>query len=538
MFIANAFAQKFYSEFMMQTEDGSIGLAYFKERGFYKSTIEKFQLGFAPDAKDAFAQYALKNAFQKDILLKAGLITEHEYGLRDFFRNRVIFPIHNLTGKILGFAGRILAKDDKSPKYINTAENEIYQKSKILYGAFFAKNAVRKADECFLVEGYTDVISLHQAGIENTMASSGTSLTSEQIRMVKRMTQNITLLYDGDAAGIKAALRGTDMILEEGMNVKIVLLPDGEDPDSFVKKVGREEFLSFIQSNRKDIILFKTSLFARETHSDPVQRAALINEILASISKIPDPIQRSVYVKECSQIFNLNEYILTVEINKLRRKNQRDPTVIAQTDGEKKQKLHTIHSEQAQETVSTQKILEEGVIRLLIEYGDWQVAIDENTFIEVTRYILEEIEGIDFDFPLPAKIFDIIKNEFSKGVVLNTHYFTTHEDEEIRTFSLNIIAEKYQVSENWWNKHKVVVPEKRHIFVRDIESSIFRLKQFHNLKQLRLVEEEIRLSQSNSQMSEEAAAHLRHLMKKHVLLIEQQKEFAKLLGNTVYHPAT
>lgn len=538
IFIANSFAQKFFTDFMFNNEAGGIGLAYFKERGFDKTTIEKFQLGFSPDGKDLFAQHALKNAFQKEILVKAGLIADHEYGIRDFFRNRAMFPIHSLTGKVLGFGGRILKKDEKSPKYINTSENEVYQKSKILYGAFFAKQAVRKADECFLVEGYTDVISLHRAGIENVMASSGTSLTTDQIRLVKRMTQNITMLYDGDAAGIKAALRGTDMILEEGMNVRIVLLPDAEDPDSFVKKVGGEAFLDFVRINKKDVILFKTSLFAKEAQNDPIKKSELIKEILVSISKIPDPIQRAVYVKECAEYFNMQEQIIAVEVNKLRRKNSKETSPEIEIDVEEKQKIETIHAEQLQSTSPTQKILEEGVMKLFLEYGDWQIALDEKNTISVTQHLLDEIEGIDFETPHLLKMLNTIKHAFAEGNVLNLTYFTAHPDPEISVPALNLVAEKYEVSENWWNKHKIVVPEKKHVFIKDIESTVIRLKQFHNLKQLRIVEEQIKQAQSITSENEEGAAELMKLMKRHLFLNEQRKEFAKHLGTIVYRPAT
>jgi DNA primase len=538
IFIANSFAQKFFTDFMFNNEAGGIGLAYFKERGFDKSTIEKFQLGFSPDGKDLFAQYALKNAFQKEILVKAGLIADHEYGVRDFFRNRAMFPIHSLTGKVLGFGGRILKKDEKSPKYINTSENEVYQKSKILYGAFFAKQAVRKADECFLVEGYTDVISLHRSGIENVMASSGTSLTTDQIRLVKRMTQNITMLYDGDAAGIKAALRGTDMILEEGMNVRIVLLPDAEDPDSFVKKVGGEAFLDFVRMNKKDVILFKTSLFAKEAQNDPIKKSELIKEILVSISKIPDPIQRAVYVKECAEYFNMQEQIIAVEVNKLRRKNSKETSPEIEIDVEEKQKIETIHAEQLQSTSPTQKILEEGVMKLFLEYGDWQIALDETNTTSVTQHLLDEIEGIDFETPHLLKMLNIIKHAFAEGNVLNLTYFTAHPDPEISVPALNLVAEKYEVSENWWNKHKIVVPEKKHVFIKDIESTVIRLKQFHNLKQLRIVEEQIKQAQSITSENEEGAVELIKLMKRHLFLNEQRKDFAKLLGTIVYRPAT
>ncbi|MBX2909940.1 MAG: DNA primase [Chitinophagales bacterium] len=535
IFIANGFAQKYFTNFLLNEEAGGIGLAYFKERGFDLATIEKFQLGFAPDGKDIFTRHALANAFQKDILVKAGLVADHDYGMRDFFRNRVMFPIHSINGKVQGFGGRILKKDEKSPKYINTSENEVYQKSKILYGAFFAKQAVRKYDECFLVEGYTDVISLHRAGIENTMASSGTSLTTDQIRMVKRMTQNITMLYDGDAAGIKAALRGTDMILEEGMNVRIVLLPEPEDPDSYVKKVGGEGFLKYIAENKKDVILFKTSLFAKEAANDPIKKSELIREILVSIAKIPDPIQRAVYCKECSQHFDMPEQLVTVEVNKLRRKLANETSEIPQPiiTTKEHEEIEKIHSQQVHSFPETQKILEEGIIRLFLEYGDWAIKEEDGSETNITIFLLEELDGIEIEAPHLQAITKLIKEEAEQNNYHNSIFYTSHQNDEIRISALNITAEKYQVSDNWWTKHKIVVPEKKHLFIRDIESTLIRLKQFYNLKQLRIIEAQILecQKQDNSEL-------LMELMSKHIELSKQRKEFAKLLGTIVYRPNT
>lgn len=542
IFIANSFAQKYFSNYLLNEEAGGIGLAYFKERGFDSATIEKFQLGFAPDGKDIFTQHALANAYQKDILIKAGLSSEHEYGTRDFFRNRVMFPIHNINGKILGFGGRVLVKTERSPKYINTSENEVYQKSKILYGAYFARQAVRKADECFLVEGYTDVISLHRAGIENVMASSGTSLTIEQIRLVKRMTANITMLYDGDAAGIKAALRGTDMILEEGMNVRIVLLPEAEDPDGYVKKVGGEGFLNYMKEHRKDLILFKTSIFAKEAANDPIKKSELIREILVSISKIPDPIQRATYCKECAQHFAMDEQLITIEVNKFRRKNaqeqKRQAAAITPPQAVEEQQIaKKIHHEQLIATSPTQAILEESIIRLFLEYGDWQVALDAENSISVTQYLLEELEGIELETPTLQLIFNIIKEEAAENRFHNSTFFTFHENEEICKTATNIISEKYHASENWWSKYKIVVPEKKHFFIRDIESSIVRLKHFYSLKQLRIVETEIKQMQ---QLKEEEFNNeaFTLLLTKHVKLNEQLRAIAKLAGTIIYNPKT
>ena len=314
LFILNDFAVNYYHDNLMNDDVGkSVGLSYFKERGFRKDIIEKFQLGFAFDKNDHLTLQMVNKGYNIELLKSVGLTTR--YG-RDFFRNRVQFPIHSLSGKVLGFGGRILVANKKQPKYLNTSESEIYHKSKVLYGIYFAKKAIRQEDDCFLVEGYTDVISLHQAGIENVVASSGTSLTVGQIQLIKRYTPNITILYDGDAAGIKAALRGLDLVLEQDMNVKVVLLPEGEDPDSFVQSVGTEKFKEYIAENASDFILFKTNLILKETKNDPIKRATLIKDIVESIARIPDPIKRSVFVRECANLMEMSEQILVDEANK------------------------------------------------------------------------------------------------------------------------------------------------------------------------------------------------------------------------------
>ncbi|MCS6818537.1 MAG: DNA primase, partial [Chitinophagales bacterium] len=480
--VANSFAQKFFTDYLLHTEKGKIGLSYFLERGYDKKIIEKFQLGFAPADGDTFARHALSNAFNKDILSKAGLISSNESHVRDFFRNRVIFPIHHTNGKILGFAGRVLAKNDSSPKYINTPENEVYIKSKILYGAYFARQAIRKMDECLLVEGYTDVISLHQAGIENVMASGGTSLTTEQIRLIKRLTNNITILYDGDQAGIKAALRGTDMILEEGLNVRVVMLPDGEDPDSFAQKFGAERTLQYIQDNKQDIISFKTNLFAKETANDPIKRSELIREILNSIARIPDPMQRAIYCKECSQHFQINEQIIVTEVNKLRRNlASKDTPHVAPLETNEQKKIQSIHGSQLETTTNTIAVLEEHLMRIFLEYGDWKIYLSENEYTTVTEFLFEELEGIEIETPDFLKLFQLIKQNCSDGKILPVSHYLSLPDEEIQKCILQIVSEKYAVSENWWNKYKIVVPEKKHFFIKDIESTVVRIKQYHNL---------------------------------------------------------
>lgn len=534
--IANSAAQKFFTDYMLHNENGKIGLAYFKERGFLMHTIEKFQLGFAPDGGDSFTKHALKEGFQLEILKKAGLTSPKENSTYDFFRNRVMFPIHNMTGKVVGFGGRIMVKDEKAPKYVNTPESEVYQKSKILYGAYFAKNEIRKKDECLLVEGYTDVVSLAQAGIENAVASSGTSLTQDQIKLVKRITPNITILYDGDAAGIKAALRGTDLILEEGMNVRIVILPDSEDPDSYVRKVGAEGFETFVRENKKDVILFKTTLFAKEAKTDPIKKAELIRDIIESIAKIPDTIHRSVYVKESSQLFDMSEQILITEVNKIRRRKAKEGEKDSgQTSGQHQNKPdevpQALHQEQFNEATSNLHILERDIIRLLIEFGSVEIEHEENQ-VPVARYILDELEGIDLETAQYKPVYDLVKREARAGNYPDVKFFSTHEEERISSVAIEILTQPYSLSENWWNKYKIVVPDKKDkaVLAKDIHSSIVRMKQFRNISELKKVGQLLRDTTDE--------AELMKLMKHHKLLTQQKKEFAELVGNVIYRPTT
>jgi DNA primase len=534
IYIANTFAQKFFTDYMLQNEAGRIGLAYFKERGFLNNTVEKFQLGYSPDAPDAFTKKALKEGFQLDILKQAGLTSPKENSTYDFFRNRVMFPIHNITGKVVGFGGRIMVKDEKAPKYVNTPESEVYQKSKILYGAYFAKNAIRKNDECLLVEGYTDVISLHQSGIENAVSSSGTSLTQEQIRLIKRITSNITLLYDGDSAGVKAALRGTDLILEEGLNVRIVVLPSPEDPDSYVRKVGEEAFNKYIKDNRKDLILFKTSLFAEEASKDPIKKSELIRDIIDSIAKIPDAIQRSVYIKQCSQLFDMNEQVLITEVNKLRRKKARE-----QEGKEEKLKeedttgLSGLSAETHQQPLNQGgahlKVIEKDVVRVLMEFGKWNTEEDENS-ATVTQYIMEELEGLEIETPAYKTIYDLIKREWVDGRVHDEKFFLSNDDSAISSVAIEVLAQPHQVSENWWKKYRILIPDKKATYVKDVQSAIIRFKQYHNIAELKKIELKLKDTLSDAELTK--------LKKLHKLLMEQKKEFARTVGNVVYRPTS
>lgn len=538
--IANGFAQRFFTDYMLQNENGKIGLAYFKERGFSNQTIEKFQLGFAPDNGTALTDEALKQGFQLDILKKAGLTSPKEDSRYDFFRNRAMFPIHNLMGKVIAFGGRILKKDEKAPKYVNTPESEVYVKSKILYGIFQAKNAIRKQDECLLCEGYTDVISLVQNGIENVVASSGTALTVDQIKLVKRFTPNITLLYDGDSAGIKAALRGTDLILEEGMNVRVVILPEPEDPDSYIKKVGTTAFEEYVKKNKKDLILFKSSLFASEAKNDPIKKAELVKDIVTSVAKIPDPIQRSIYVRSCAEQFAMPEQLLIIEVNKARKKlvadkNKSEATandIIPETTTDEQRAAAEIHHEQVvQQGIASIDYYEKDIVRLLMDCGSWKIKSHEDKEISVAEFVFEELEGIDFETRYKYA-YEFIRAQTEPQ---ESKFYLQNEDKQITAIAMELLSTPYELSEGWWKKYQVLVPDQQKILSRDIYSATMRLKQYHNLEQIRQVEKMIQQEQDKPQEEQNFDEILR-LMQLLKILNQQRKEFSSETGTVVFRP--
>ncbi|MGE5317093.1 MAG: DNA primase [Chloroflexota bacterium] len=471
LFSIHSFAQKFFTEVMTSTEEGrAIGHSYFIERGFREDIIQKFQLGFAPTAWDAFAKHAITHGYKEELLISSGLAISKDSKLYDRFRERVIFPIHNLTGKVIGFGGRILTSDKTKPKYVNSPESEIYNKSKSLYGIFFARNSIVAKDNCLLVEGYTDVISLHQAGIENVVASSGTSLTTEQIKLISKFTRNITILYDGDPAGIKASFRGIDMILEQGMNVKIVLFPDGEDPDSYARKHRSADVEAFIATTAGDFIAFKTRLLLSETNNDPIKKAGLIHEIIESISLVNDPIIRSLYIKECAGIMSMAEQTLVNELNRLLRKK----FIKSHSQGAEPEAAEAAGESQVlpleQEPVlqlddcSSQ---EYDVIRMLLLYGgktidyEHQVSADTNdtTKTTIAQLVCNDIRAnqVSFDNPVYQVIFD----EYAKGVDENKlpadTYFFNHPDSQVVTCAIDIITPRYELSPGW-EDYRITVP--------------------------------------------------------------------------------
>jgi DNA primase len=477
MLVLSAYAGRQFSHNLFNTDEGiSVGMSYFKERGFRHDTLKKFDLGYCFERRDAFSKQALDDGYRQEYLVKTGLSIQGDEKLFDRFAGRVMFPIHSLSGQILGFGGRILRKDVKTAKYLNSPESEIYHKSKIVYGIYHARKAITVDDRCFLVEGYTDVLSLHEAGIENVVASSGTSLTQEQIRLIKRFTPNITILYDGDAAGIKASIRGIDLVLEEGMNVKIVLLPDGEDPDSYSKKVTNEEFLAFIRDNETDFIRFKTRLLLEEAKNDPVKRADLIKDLVKSIAVIPEAISRTVYIKECSSLMEVPESVLYNEVARLmRQKSFQDRN---KYPGFEDLPVPKAVTQKKTEHVPKPYHAEHDLIKFLLKYGDETLFRSENReegtekVTTVSDYIINEIcrDELTFEDRILSEIFSDYRYFVNQGLFPGDQYFVKHKSPEISSASVNLLSEQYELSRIFTVKKTYVETEKDKILTLVIDT--------------------------------------------------------------------
>ena len=466
LFIINEFAKNyFYQNLQESTEGKAVGLSYFEERGFTKETIEKFQLGYCLNVSDDFTKAALSKGYSLSYLEKVGLVKSKDERYFDFFRGRVLFPIQSISGRILGFGGRSLINDKKVAKYYNSPESIIYNKSEILYGLYFSKGEIVKYDECLLCEGYTDVISMHQSGIQNVVSSSGTSLTKEQVKLVKRYTKNLTILYDGDAAGIKASFRGIDLILEEGMNVKVVLFPDGEDPDSFAKKNSDSELALFIKEQKQDFITFKAQILLKDGENDPLKKSDLIREIVQSVGLIPDQITRSVYVKEIARQFDIEESIISNELMRLRRnslsKQFQEPEFnqvpLPENDIVKSQEKTDPTKEDAHRFKH-----EEELMRMMICFGTREIetlALDSNELhkTSVVELIYQELKQdlLTFEYPLFIKIYDKIIEGLSEKTFYTASYFKRIEDQEIVSFVSDIESREIELSTNWITKFSI-----------------------------------------------------------------------------------
>jgi DNA primase len=547
LYVVSSFAQKNFSETLWETDEGkSVGLSYFHQRGFSDETIRKFQLGYSLDKWRGFSDAAIKAGHKLDYLVKAGLTISKEAAENnqagpaeqerffDRFSARVIFPIHNVSGRVIAFGGRTLKADKKIAKYLNSPETDIYSKSKVLYGLYYAKKRIVEDDTCFLVEGYTDVISMHQAGIENVVSSSGTSLTVDQIRLIRRYTNNITIMYDGDSAGIKASFRGIDLVLEEGMNVRVLLFPDGEDPDSFSKKVGSTELKAFIKENSKDFIAFKAQLLYSESAHDPIKKAGLIKELVESISLIPEPIFRSVYIKECSRIMDVDEQALLSELNKLRRKKQYDKP------SEQPQESYSIPEELLsfpEGEKATRKMAEaetehqeKDIIRILLNFGNEKISIDnenedgtkEPVEVNVSTLLIHEISGdIEFENLTYRKFFhEFILHE---GEGLTTNYFIQHADQEISKSAIEIITSPYSLAN--WEKHNIPVTTESMMLKQSVLHAVYALK-------IRKLEKMIHDNQKRLKESTNYEEQI-ILVSEQQLLIKSKQSFSALLGRIV-----
>ena len=539
LYIVLNYAKNFYHETLNNHEEGkSIGLSYFKERGFNENIIKKFELGYSLDEWDAFMNSAIKDSYQLEILEKAGLILSRENAndsknkkYYDRFRGRVIFPIHNLAGKTIAFGARILKTDKNQPKYINSPETEVYHKSKILYGIFQSKNAIRQEDNCFLVEGYTDVISLHQSGVENTVASSGTSLTEDQIKLIRRYTENITVLYDGDPAGIKASIRGIDMILEEGLNVSVVLFPDRDDPDSYVRKIGGEAFKKFIKENKKDFITFKTELFLADAANDPIKKAGVIKEIITSIAKIPDGIKRALFFKQCSNLLEIDEQVLISEYNKIEIKRRQDKSKEnKETYRQHEAGIDTFNVDEPNETsdidvvevdslVAQLEDNERSIIRMIINFGGEK--LDGHMIAE---YILSETQDVESKNELYLHFRSTVLEELNKGYEITKAFFLESSDEIIKKLAIDCNVEKYQLSDKW-EKFGILVPKDQELLDQSTPKVILKYKR---LFAKFLIKEKRKELLMNVDIEKE-----QEIMREILTLQQFEKEVDKILGIVV-----
>ena len=508
--------KEFFKENLNTSDGKSIAISYFDHRNISKEMVEMFELGYSLDKWDSLYNHLIKNQFEDNQITNAGLILENNNKKYDRFRNRIIFPIHNLSGKVIAFGARIIKDEKNQPKYINSPETSLYIKSKVLYGLYQSKNNIRKEDTCYLVEGYTDVISLFQIEINNVVSSSGTSLTNEQIKLISRYTKNITILFDGDKAGIDASLRGMDLILENDMNVKIVSFPEGEDPDSYSKKVGKDKFLEFIRLNETNLINYKINLLNTKYKDDPVKKSEMIFDIVRSISKIPNSIKRSVFLKEASNLLDINEQALISEMNKLLigKENKFSPTNNLIKE-EKKEDNKTI--------TSAINFYERECVRMLVNYGttDFEViGLDRKSFID---YFLNEIEDVEFENKNYLEIIEVFKREFKKDKIIDINYFLTDEFAALKDDIIDLSANKYEISKQWRDKFNIHVSEETDSLKKTTYTNILRLK-------FRLIRKMINDNMQNLNTSDKVNID-EETIKMHNKLKSAEIDIAKKLGN-------
>jgi DNA primase len=533
LYILNNFAQQYFSKTLLEDDEGqAIGLSYLKERGFDDAVIEKFKIGYCKEDRTSFVQEALAKQYNRDLLIKSGLAAIRNEELVDNYRGRIIFPIHNTTGKILGFGARIIKKNDRAPKYINTPENEIYIKSRILYGMYFARQSVDKLDECLLVEGYTDVTSLHQAGIENVVASGGTSLTTDQIRLVKKYTNNLTIIYDGDAAGVKAALRGLDMALEEGLNVKLLLIPDKEDPDSYVKKVGADAFREFIAQNKKDFILFQIEVSLKDAGNDSQKKAAVVNQIaetLSRINKAEDFTKQQDYIRQCAGLLKIEETGLNNLVNKFIREKVQKMEAKAGPDFDMPPPPTDFASDDPNEAYADSFLLlqkdelqEKAVIRALVEFGlkEW----DEKS--KVADHIFEFLDDEDFfDNKQLWEVAQTYKTWFQAGLEPTARNFFYMEDQTMSAVVVSLLESPYELSDKWKNKFKMAVSDREEMYKEEVISTLGYLR----LRKIKRMIDENQIDLEKPHTPEEQL----NLLQTHQALKNMEKELLQNLGTVI-----
>lgn len=532
MMIVSAFAQKYFSRYLLKENEGrTIGLSYLRERGIRDDMIAKFELGYCPEGKDLFTRAAQKEGYKMEYLEKTGLTIKRDDWVRDRFGGRVIFPVHNVAGRVIAFGGRTLTNDKKVAKYINSPESEVYHKGRTLYGIYQAKRDMTRLDKCYLVEGYTDVLSFHQAGIENVVASSGTSLTIDQIRLIRRFTPNITIVYDGDDAGIKASLRGIDMVLEEGINVKVLPLPRGEDPDSFARSMSATELAEYIKNNETDFIKFKTQLLMGTVENDPVSKARLINEIVRSISIIPDTITRTLYIKECSRLMDVQEAVLYSEIRKIQNKQSEDHT-------RKEMQEAQIQSFKPAAPVTEKKIVnpfeteEREILRVLLKFFHHEVLkVEDEETHEIISYSVGECVIADLHNdeltsvnPHVQYILSILEENLENKAFDPVKFFTRHPNVEISQFASDIMADKYIESKRWSKGGAFIESESELLPVL-----VPKLMQEYKLKNVKMLLKKLEHQISEANKNNEYDK-LMDCMSQHMKLKEVQKELSVLLG--------
>lgn len=534
LFKVSEFAANYYEKQLWESDKGkTIGLSYLKERGLKEETIKNFHLGYADPELNSFFLHATSEGYKEALLIESGLAKTRENVPEpyDAYRDRIVFPIHSISGRCLGFGARILSSNTKAPKYLNSPENEIYHKSRVLYGLFQGRSEIVKRDRCFLVEGYTDVISLHQAGIKNVVSSSGTSLTEEQIRLIKRYTPNVTILYDGDEAGIKASFRGIDLLLKEGLNVKVLLFPEGEDPDSYARSHTKDELTQFIENKSEDFVFFKARVLGKGNENDPQKRSEAIRDIVSSIALIPDHISRNVYVSECSKLLKIGEQTLVLEINKIRRRELGKQMKKHSDDGSKEtiELLPDYFEYQEQEQIRKFDAYyqELDVLRIMLLYHDQHVQHEENE-VPVPRMMISDIESdaLGFDDDTNRQLFEEIKYQINENGSLRISDFVNHENELIRSLVVDFLSEAYELHK--WNEKEIFVHGERLRLNKAVTNSLLAFKA----RKVDLMILEIQNHLSEKDISD---AKVIALLRKKAKLDEVRKQIGAKLGRVIMH---